>query len=302
MAPAVFSGINRFCDIVFLMVRMICWFSFCVLLLLVGCAPASPAGYDSSGSAASEGARGTGVAAIVDAPTPSSTGTRLPSATPTQTLVPTISSTPTQTPTATQTPTPSITPTYSILRGKVNTEQLACRFGPGAMYLFKYSVFQDTVLEIIGRMELSPWILVRAVGGSNACWVNGNYIEIRGDIQTVAPTDPHQVLAWSPYYEALTGVSAERNGDVVTVFWNQLVLRDGDSSEQVPYVVEAWVCQAGEYVFAPVGAYSLAAEIIDEPGCDQPSYGRVLGAEKHGYTQWRVVPWPPASSPVTPTP
>ncbi len=170
------------------------------------------------------------------------------------------------------------------------------------MYLFKYSVFQETVLEIIGRMERSSWILVQAVGGNNPCWVNGDYIEIRGEINAVAPVDPHKVLAWSPYYEALTGVSAKRDGDVVTVFWNQLILRDGDSSEQVPYVVEAWVCQEGEFVFAPVGAYALAAEVIDEPGCDQPSYVRVMGAEKHGYTQWRVVPWPQVNPPPSPEP
>jgi hypothetical protein len=198
--------------------------------------------------------------------------------------------------------TPTITPTYAVLRGKVTAEQLACRFGPGAMYLFKYSVFKDTVLEIIGRMELSSWILIQAVGGNNPCWVNGEFIEVRGEIRAVAPADPHQVLAWSPYYDALTGVSAERNGEVVTVFWNQLFLRDGDSSEQVPYVVEAWVCRDGEIVFAPVGAYALAAEVIDEPGCAQPSYARVMGAEKHGYTQWRVVEWPQANPFPTPTP
>ena len=183
-------------------------------------------------------------------------------------------------------------------------ERLSCRFGPGAMYLFKFSVFQDTVLEIIGRMERSSWILVQAVGGSNACWVNGSeaYMEVRGDIHAVAPTDPHAVLAWSPYYDALTGVSAIREGDVVTVFWDQLVLRAGDSSEQVPYVVEAWVCQDGEIVFAPVGAYALAAEVIDEPGCAEPSYARVMGVEKHGYTQWRVVDWPQARAEATPTP
>lgn len=228
--------------------------------------------------------------------TPAATLTATASATPTETATPTDTTAPTET------LTPTSIPTYTVLRGKVLAEQLACRFGPGAMYLFKYSVFKDTVLEIIGRMERSSWILVQAVRGSNACWVNGDYIEIRGDIDSVAPTDPHQVLAWSPYYDALTGVSAQRSGDVVTVFWNQLVLRDGDSAEQVPYVVEAWVCRDGEIVFAPVGAYSLAAEVIDEPGCDQPSYVRVLGAEKHGYTQWRVVPWPQVNPAPSPTP
>ena len=183
------------------------------------------------------------------------------------------------------------------MRGKVIIEQMACRFGPGTMYLFKYSVFQEQVYQIIGRMEYSSWILIQASRGQNPCWVNSKYIEVRGDINYVPYVDPHIVLAWSPYYDALTGVSAQRNGDVVTVFWNLLELRAGDSSEQVPYVVEAWVCQGGEFVFAPMGSYTSAAEVVDEPGCELESYGRVLAAEKHGYTQWRKIDWPPAQEP-----
>jgi hypothetical protein len=161
------------------------------------------------------------------------------------------------------------------------------------MYLYKYGIFQETLMEIIGRMDTSSWVLVQAMGGSNACWVNGDYLEIRGEVVYVETADPHQVLAWSPYYDALTGVSAQRNGDEVTVFWDQLYLRAGDSAEQVPYVVEAWVCQDGEIVFAPVGAYSLAAVIVDQAGCAEESYVRVFAAEKHGYTQWREVEIPP---------
>lgn len=265
-----------------------------MLLLLLGCSPQPSATLQTPVRHTQVPLPETAIPSETSSPTTAPTATRTP--TPLPSFTPTSSATPTNT------LTPTITPTYAVLRGKVTAEQLSCRFGPGVMYLFKYSVFQDTVLEIIGRMELSSWILVQAVGGNNPCWVNGEYMEVRGEIHAVAPVDPHQVLAWSPYYDALTGVSAERNGDVVTVFWNQLVLRDGDSAEQVPYVVEAWVCREGEIVFAPVGAYALAAEVLDEPGCDQPSYVRVMGAEKHGYTQWRVVEWPQAKTIPTPTP
>lgn len=244
--------------------------------------------------------------------TPTSTATPTLTPTATATLTPTFTPTPTETPTPTRTPTPSITPTptitptYAVLRGKVVLDvpggRLSCRFGPGVMYLFKFSVADTTILEIIGRMELSDWILVQAVGGNNPCWVNGNYMEVRGDINAVEPVDPHKVLAWSPYYLALDSVSAERNGDVVTVFWSPLILRAGDSSEYVPYVVEAWTCVDGEIAFTPIGSYSTAAEVIDEPGCDEPSYVRVLAAEKHGYTQWRVVPWPQVNPVPSPTP
>jgi hypothetical protein len=146
-------------------------------------------------------------------------------------------------------------------------------------------------------MERSNWILIQASRGQNPCWVNGDYMEIRGDINTVEPVDPHVVLAWSPYYDALTGVSAVRYGNLVTVYWNQLVLRAGDDSLQFPYVVEAWVCQGGQIVFEPIGTYAFAAEVVDEPGCAEESYIRVMGAEKHGYTQWRVVEIPPHVAP-----
>lgn len=222
----------------------------------------------------------------IEKPTITLTGTVTFTHTPTETFTPTL----TQTPTVTETPT--LTPTYAILRGKVIPDSLNCRYGPGAMYLYKYGLYAGSNLEIIGRIDSGTWILVEAIGGSNACWVNANQMEIKGDVMTVAPVDPHIVMAWSPYYGALTGVSATRAGNDVTVFWNALNLRAGDDSEQIPYVLEAWVCIDGQIVFTPVGSYSLAAKVSDEAGCSEPSHGRVFAAEKHGYTPWMTVPWP----------
>ena len=68
----------------------------------------------------------------------------------------------------------------------------------------------------------------------------------------------------------------------------------GDDSEQEPYLVEAWVCRDGKLTFVPVGAYYTETTIVDEPGCSEPSFGRVYGVEKHGYTKPREIPWPQA--------
>ena len=217
-----------------------------------------------------------------------------PSETPTET--PTL--TPTFTPTPSSTPTPTLIPRYEILRGVVIPERLSCRFGPGVMFLFKFSVFGK--IEVIGRMEGSSWLLVRAIGGKNSCWVNGDYLDLQGEKFVLEPKDPHVVLPWSPYYGPLTGVYAARFGDKVSVFWDPLYLIAGDDSLQAPYVVEAWVCQDGEFVFAPVGAYVLAAEVRDEPGCSEESHGRVFAAEKHGYTKWIEIQWPPHEEVVLP--
>lgn len=216
-------------------------------------------------------------------PVPTETYTPVPTRTPTQTLT----ELPTQTPT--ETPTPTITPTYAILRGKV-LQQANCRYGPGAPYLYKYGLYPDTTLEIIGRNDLGTWVVIRAIGGSNPCWVKASLLQIKGDVMSLAPT--YLPLPPSPYYGPPTGVSAVRNGSAVTIAWNAVILRAGDNSEQVPYLIEAWVCTQGKLVFTPIGSYTTLVTIQDEPGCSEPSHGWLYAAEKHGYTTGVTIPWP----------
>ena len=264
-----------------------------LIFLLTACAPAATptptiTPSQTPSSTATQTSTPTYTPTITLSPTATITATR--TSTPTRT--PTATPTPTSTATATETPTITPTPTWAVLRGVVQPEHVNCRYGPGAMYIYKYGLLKGNRLDIIGRNEKGTWILVQAIGGNNPCWMNASLMEITGDVFSVEPVDPHIILAWSPYYGPLETVSAVRDGDLVTVFWSELILRAGDSAEQVPYVLEAWVCRDGEIVFEPVGSYVLAADVIDEAGCDQPSYGRVLAAEKHGYTQWVMVPWP----------
>jgi hypothetical protein len=191
------------------------------------------------------------------------------------------------------TPTITIIPTYIKLRGEVIIDQAVCHYGPGAPYLYKYGVYKGSHLEIIRRVELSNYVEVQAIGGNNPCWVREDYLDIEGNLASVEPVAAEDVkLPPSPYYGPLTGVSASRDGNTVSVFWNPLVLKAGDSSEQTPYIVEAWVCQGGQFVFKPVGTYQTAVKIIDEPGCAQTSHADVVAAEKHGYTKRVEVSWP----------
>lgn len=221
---------------------------------------------------------------------PTSSHTPQPSATTTPT------ETPTPVPSATDTPTP--VPTYvASLRAKVIVDgRLACRFGPGPDYLFKFTFAGGSNIEVVGRMEHSNWVLAQAIGGNNRCWVNGGeeFLQFSADRNSLAPLDPHIVLAWSYIYTyGLSGVNAVRNGDVVTVSWYGIQLNAGDDSEQTPYIVEAWVCQGGEYVFTAAGAWGTAVDILDDGSCSQASYARIAAAEKHGYTPFVDVPWPP---------
>jgi hypothetical protein len=75
------------------------------------------------------------------------------------------------------------------------------------------------------------------------------------------------------------------------------------------YLIEAWVCQGGKQVFLPIGYVTsfaqnnsmMAVKVTDEPGCLDPSSARIYSVEKHGYTVWRKIPWPPYE-PTTATP
>lgn len=227
-------------------------------------------------------------------PSATVTSTMTPSLTPTITPSPSHTPTPTFTPTETSTPTPTITPTYAILRGEVNEEHVMCFYGPSKAYLYKYGLLGGNRLEIIGYMADTGYIEIRAIGGTNPCWMNLKFMDVQGDINAVLPVDPHTIkLPRSTFYNALDYVNANRNGNEVTISWSPLVLRAGDDSEQEPYLVETWVCQNGRLVFTPLGVYETWVTVTDEPGCAESSYGRVYGVEKHGYTPYLKISWPP---------
>jgi len=163
------------------------------------------------------------------------------------------------------------------------------------MYLYKYGLYPDFNIEVYGRTDKGDWVLIRAIGGTNPCWVKASLLDIKGDVMTLEPT--YIPLPQSPYYGPVTGVAAVRNGNEVTISWNLFVHRAGDEPDLFTQLVEAWLCQDGELVFTPVGTFENIVTVIDEPGCAEPSHARVYGVEKHGYTYPVEVPWPPHEAP-----
>lgn len=224
-------------------------------------------------------------------PSPAITSTSTPTPSPNPTGTPTPTDTPTATPTASTTP----VPTYLVLRGKVIPEHVNCYYGPSKAYLYKYGLIKGNRLDIIGYMADTGYIEVQAIGGNNPCWMNLEFMDVQGDINQVQPVDPLKIkLPRSPFYPGLGFAKATRTGDEVTIFWDALVLRAGDDSEQEPYLLEAWVCRNGRITFVPVGAYELTATVVDEPGCNEESWGRIYAVEKHGYTNYLKFDWPQA--------
>jgi hypothetical protein len=270
------------------------------LLLLTACGSAgqpSPTMQPSQTAPPTATTTFTATAAATVTETAPATATSVDTSTATATSAPSHIPLPSNTPTPEPSFTPTATPvpTYLKLRGKVIIDQAVCHYGPGAPYLYKYGVYRDSNLEILRRVEGGNYIEIQAIGGNNPCWVRVDYLDIKGDWLDLQPVRFEDVrLPVTPYYGPPSGVSARRDGSQVTVFWHPLNLRPGDSSEQVPYIVEAWVCQNGQMVFQPASTHQTALKVVDEPGCNEPSHARFIAAEKHGYTRRVLVPWPAA--------
>lgn len=248
--------------------------------LLAGCAAQAPRQSTPTASAAPS-------AAASSTPTASATASPTASATPS----PTASATATPTEIPTETPTP--VPTYVKLRGRVIIEQAVCHYGPGKPYLYKYGVYEGNNLEVIRRVIGSNYVEIQAIGGNNPCWVRLDYLKLNGDWMSLEPVAADQVsLPMSPYYGPPAWARAERHGDEVLVTWSGIEISPGKDSLQTPYIVEAWVCQGGQQVFIPAGSWGYSVKIRDEAGCKEPSRGRLLAAEKHGYTTPLDIEWP----------
>lgn len=199
----------------------------------------------------------------------------------------------TDTPSSAPTATIGIAPTTAPVPGTVNVANASCRVGPGGGYLMRQVLHKGDAVEIRGQMDLNTfWILVRVTETSANCWVNTGLVDFPADSVFNSIGDPHIVLPYSTYYSPLRNVIATRDGNTVRVRWDPLVLREADQTEETPYVLAAWVCQNGNFVFRSAGTREFAVFIRDEPGCSQSSHGLVMGAEKHGYTQPVVVDWP----------
>ena len=249
----------------------------CILFLVTACAPAS--------NSAPEPAPATDEVIVPDAAT--ATETQVPSPTFTVTPIP-----PTETPTATPTETPL--PTVDSLKAKVIAEKIVCRYGPGANYLYLIAFNQSTPVRLIGRAAGNDWVLVE--NDPQDCWVKSEFLESQeGDFQTLRSVYPEEYkIPVSPYYGPTTVLTATREGDEVTVTWMEIIVSPGkyEDENMFPYIVEVWVCQDGEIVFNTLGSRLPFITFTDQPGCTEPSRGRVYIQEKHGYAGPAEIPWP----------
>jgi len=245
-------------------------------LLLAACAPAQP----------------TATATQTASPTalpPSATP--LPSATNT----PTITRTPTVTPTPSITPTPTITltPTFAFPKVEVILDAAHCRYGPNQAYLHAADLYKGDRGEVRGRWYLNGWVRVQFDKLTYQCWVAPSVVQVNGDLNTVKVYNSIDLTRiGTNQYGPPQGLSASRDGDQVTISWNQMVMTE---DKDRGYFIDMFVCQNGAYLWWPVSfpnQYTTSYTVTDQPGCPSPSAGVIYTVEKHGYSQPEAIPWP----------
>lgn len=226
--------------------------------------------------------------------------------TPAPTFTPTETSTVTPTATSTVTPTASLTPTsvFSILGGEVINRTI-CGHGPGNFYLYRFGLIPTNRMEIRGRVdvwtgrELQTWVWGLPEFFPGECWVNARDIKLDGDLPSLEVLYPEKVdlpFLRDPRWPVPQNVEVKRLRDQVTVSWDFFDVPEGEreSPNSPRYIFEAWVCQEKELRFISIPVYeSTEVSVIDQLGCAEPSHGRIILAEKHGYVGPVEIEWPP---------
>jgi len=215
----------------------------------------------------------------------------------------TLSSTysPTETPTNTSTPTftftPSFTPsaTFDFPTVTVNVANAACMWGPSTEYLWGWDLKGGDTGIVYGRSPYNGWLYVKMSRVDKYCWISPYVVDIIGDPKRVI-VETIRLPITNALYAAPTNVQATRDGDKVTVTWDEVWMTVDDDNG---YFIDAMVCQNGNLVWMPVGRLSLpdhyhtSYTFTDQEGCSEPSSGMLYTVEKHGYTDPVTIPWPP---------
>jgi hypothetical protein len=213
--------------------------------------------------------------------------------TPSETLTPTITDTPTltETPTLTLTETPTFTATYDFPKVVVNKAMAACLFGPAKAFLWKFDLVQGDKGVVWGRAANSNWLWVKFDRWPDGCWLSPYVVDITGDPKKLL-VQPIRLPITNALYKPPTNVQTERNGDQVTVTWDEVWMTEDDDRG---YFLDVWVCQNNMFVWVPMSLpdqYHASATFTDQPGCSQDSGGKLYTVEKHGYTSPVDIPWP----------
>jgi len=245
----------------------------------------------------------TQMALVTDLP-PQETATATAKQLPTSTTTATETPAPTATGTASATPSLTPVPTFAILTGEL-VNRVACRYGPGDIYLYRFGLIPGNRIEVRGRVDTGSgriaqtWYWGLPEFFPDVCWVNARDVKLAGDpasLEVVYPDKVDVPFTGDPRWPAPQNVEAARQGDEVTISWDffDLPLGERESENSPRYILELWLCRDGQVTFNPLPVYDVTkVSVIDQAGCAEPSHGRVFLAEVHGYVGPVQIKWPP---------
>jgi len=257
-------------------------FVFLIVILLSACAPSSEQ-------------QATPISNALTTAAASWTNTLMPAFTLTLSFTPTFTETftPTVTPTPSITPSPTITatPTFTFPTVTVN-KQAHCRYGPSVAYLHAADLYAGDKGTVRGRYIYSNWLYVRFDKLNYSCWVAPSVVDVVGDITKVNYMELNLQSIGSNQYGPPKNVTAVRDGDMVTISWDQVEMtKDKDRG----YLLELFVCQNTVYLWwtdSYPDQFTTSYTVKDEAGCAQPSSGLLYTVEKHGFSEPAKISWP----------
>jgi len=225
--------------------------------------------------------------ATLTAPTITATATETKNPIPTLTLIPSK----TFAPTLALTPTTTATPTFAFPTVTVN-KQAHCRYGPSVAYLHAADLYPGDVGSVRERYIYSNWLYIKFDKLNYFCWVAPSVVHVVGDVSTVDYKELNLQSIGSNMYGPPKNVTAVRDGNKVTISWEQVKMTLDDDRG---YLLELFVCQDTIYTWwtdSYPDQYSTSYTVRDEAGCAQPSSGKLYTVEKHGFSEPAIIPWP----------
>jgi len=143
-----------------------------------------------------------------------------------------------------------------------------------------------------GRFIYSNWLYIKFDKLNYFCWAAPSVVDVVGDISTVAYTELNLQSIGSNMYGPPGNVTAVRDGNKVTISWNNVEMTLDDDRG---YLLELFVCQ-DSFLYWWTDSYpdqdSTSYTVKDEAGCAQPSSGKLYTVEKHGFSEPAIIPWP----------
>jgi hypothetical protein len=245
-----------------------------IFLFVSACAPSSEE-------------QATPTAPIITAPAETLTETPAATFTPTKTFTPAV----TLTPTIKLSPTLTVTPTFVFPTVTVN-KQAHCRYGPSVAYLHAADLYPGDVGNVHGRYIYGNWLYIKFDKLNYFCWVAPSVVDVVGDVSTVAYKELNLQSIGSNMYGPPKNVTAVRDGNKVTISWEQVKMTTDDDRG---YLLELFVCQDTIYKWWPDSdpdQFTTSYTVTDEAGCAQPSSGKLYTVEKHGFSEPAIIPWP----------